>query len=131
PRTQALCDERVCSRRGIVRRLGKRVVSFKTNVMAGALLKPHLERMVGRACRQFRESAERAVKLGKRAQQIDGWNFAIIIEGVRLVKNRVRPEKERLKRIGNEAIEKIRDVRVIHVVPGIQIRYKLIANRGR
>ena len=87
--------------------------------------------MVSRACRELRESAERAIKLGKRTQQVDGWDFVIVIEGVRLVKNRVRPLKKRLKRIGNETIEKIRDVRVIHFVPGIQIRYKLIANRGR
>src|SRR6266704_2884911 len=106
PRTQALCDERVRSRRRIVRSLRKSVVSFKTNVVAGTLLKSHLERMVSRACRELRESAERAIKLGERTQQVDGWEFVIVIEGVRFVKNRVRPLKKRLKRIGNETIDK-------------------------
>jgi hypothetical protein len=45
PRTQALCNERVRSRRRIVRSLGKSVVSFETNVVAGTLLKSQLERM--------------------------------------------------------------------------------------
>ena len=81
-------DEGVEANRGVVGRFRKRVVPFEAEVVAGALLKANLQRLIPGVGTEVRQALEGAVKLRKRAEEVglrNGWQ---IVGGSGLVEDR-------------------------------------------
>ena len=99
---------------GIVGKFGDGVISFKTDVMAGALLKPDLQRMVPGVGIQRRQPLEAAVKLRVGFQQQLLWDGVINvarIHHISRVKNRTgrAPWTRQRRTCREETLERIRD----------------------
>ena len=104
---EAVGDERVRAGGRVVGGFREGVVAFKADVVTGAFLEADLERVVPSAGAETGESAESAVKLRIRVQEVDQWNLIIVIDGFRFVENSVGTREERLEGIGHGVLQAV------------------------
>src|SRR5580765_4505858 len=82
-----IADPGIRSRGRIIRRFRESVVALDTQIVAGTLLAPDLQRVIPGIRRQQRQPGECPVELRIWPKQVQPGNLGIVINGVGLIKN--------------------------------------------